>query len=244
MKNAKGLTWLEAIAVVAMLLLLVALLLPAAGRARFRSGPVCGGNLAGIGKALTVYAGEYDGRLPVFSDAEKCQWLSDESPQILSVVVGSAASSDATKIFYCPQDTHQDPNQLSNWNGIIVTGYVFLNDRGPDAKNMPQNFPPQIPPVNYISTLNLGAGPADQILGVDWIVSNSRVPAKVNSSSIRRPGSPITTYSTSHVTGDSPSGANVLSVDGSVQWRKFNPAKAGAIKQPGSASAYFWIPSE
>jgi len=61
----KGFTLVELLVVIAIIALLMGILMPALSRVRqvaFRM--VCGTNLSGIGKAMLIYAGDYDDELP------------------------------------------------------------------------------------------------------------------------------------------------------------------------------------
>jgi prepilin-type N-terminal cleavage/methylation domain-containing protein len=61
----KGFTLVELLVVIAIIALLMGILMPALARVRqiaFRM--VCGTNLSGIGKAMLIYAGDYDDELP------------------------------------------------------------------------------------------------------------------------------------------------------------------------------------
>lgn len=59
-----GLVLWEVLFVVVLLLFLVGVILPALSRVKSTSHPVCGTNLSGLGKAMLIYAHDYDGRLP------------------------------------------------------------------------------------------------------------------------------------------------------------------------------------
>jgi prepilin-type N-terminal cleavage/methylation domain-containing protein len=65
MKKTKGFTLVELLVVIAIIALLMGILMPALARVRaiaFRM--VCGTNLSGIGKAMLIYANDYDNELP------------------------------------------------------------------------------------------------------------------------------------------------------------------------------------
>ncbi len=65
MKKTKGFTLVELLVVIAIIALLMGILMPALARVRaiaFRM--VCGTNLSGIGKAMLIYANDYDDELP------------------------------------------------------------------------------------------------------------------------------------------------------------------------------------
>jgi prepilin-type N-terminal cleavage/methylation domain-containing protein len=65
MKKKKGFTLVELLVVIAIIALLMGILMPALARVRqmaFRM--ICGTNLSGIGKAMLIYAGDYEDELP------------------------------------------------------------------------------------------------------------------------------------------------------------------------------------
>ena len=64
-KKKKGFTLVELLVVIAIIALLMGILMPALARVRqiaFRM--VCGSNLSGIGRAMLIYANDYDSKLP------------------------------------------------------------------------------------------------------------------------------------------------------------------------------------
>jgi prepilin-type N-terminal cleavage/methylation domain-containing protein len=61
----KGFTLVELLVVIAVIALLMGILMPALSRARqLAYRVVCGANLSGVGKAMLVYANDYDDKLP------------------------------------------------------------------------------------------------------------------------------------------------------------------------------------
>jgi len=65
MRKKKGFTLVELLVVIAIIALLMGILMPALAKVRqiaFRM--VCGTNLSGIGKAMLIYAGDYDDEIP------------------------------------------------------------------------------------------------------------------------------------------------------------------------------------
>ena len=73
----KGFTLVELLVVIAIIALLMGILMPALARVRqiaFRM--VCGTNLSGIGKAMLIYANDYDDELPVAGNSDT-KWGSD-----------------------------------------------------------------------------------------------------------------------------------------------------------------------
>jgi len=256
MHTRKALTNLDMLVLIFLIILAVALLLPAIGRSKGGGDTRCATNLSGIGKALNIYASQYDDHLPIFSTPSNAQWLCDESPQFASTLLNlNATSPTPLKMLYCPSNASQHPEIMSNWNNTSVWGYLILNDRGSDAKNMPQDPPTRAPPetepadrsgrsLYYASKLNSRYF-AETTLAADWIVSSTTNPAaNTGNPNIKRPGPPNLTFNSSHtVQRNAAAGGNVLTLDSSVHWRTFSPATATPIKQPGPVPVYFWIPA-
>jgi prepilin-type N-terminal cleavage/methylation domain-containing protein len=77
----KGFTLVELLVVIAIIAMLLAILMPALGRVRglaYRL--MCGTNLGGIGKAMSVYANDYQEQYPVRSGATNLKWDYKNSP--------------------------------------------------------------------------------------------------------------------------------------------------------------------
>ena len=75
MEKKKGFTLVELLVVIAIIALLMGILMPALSRVRqiaFRM--VCGSNLSGIGKAMLIYANDYEDELPR-SGGRNCNWV-------------------------------------------------------------------------------------------------------------------------------------------------------------------------
>jgi len=251
----KAMTLFEFLIVVIVIVALALILMPSlssTGRVSHRT--VCATNLKSIGSVLAIYADGSQDHLPIFPATKNLQWLCDESHAFFTTAVGIAQASTAQSIqtegirkwFYCPDNTTQDHPTLESWNAITITGYIFFNNRGKDATSMPQIFPkrpPEAPALQYHDQLMATENPTDTELAADWIISNSDDSAKATFTKIDRPGSPPLQFSTSHLNGKKPSGANILAFDCHVAWRPFTPAKATPIKQPGPSPAYFWLPN-
>ena len=76
-----GFTLVELLTVVAIIALLVALLMPAIGRAREAAqGAVCRSNLRQIGQALYAYTGDHHGLFPFFGEPEDFGWPPSDHP--------------------------------------------------------------------------------------------------------------------------------------------------------------------
>jgi competence protein ComGC len=65
MKNRRGLTLIETIVIIVIILFLLAIFMPPLGKVKpIAQRVICGTNLKGIGTALSVYADDYDGSYP------------------------------------------------------------------------------------------------------------------------------------------------------------------------------------
>lgn len=248
MMKRKGFTLLEAIVVTAVA---AAVLLPALARARSNARrTVCATNLKTIGMTYAIYAADYNDELPpTGKGAGDLQWLCDQTQSTSDVLAapssGAAAlkPADMQRILYCPQNENQNPEAIIKWGDISVWGYAATNDRGPDAKSMPTDFPKRNPPLAYHAKFSATANPSQQELAFDWIITDH--PDKADfSKPITRNGKPNLTFTTSHLNGKTPAGANILAFDGHVEWRSFNANNGVAIKQSGGANPpYFWLPN-
>ena len=104
----KGFTLVELLVVIAIIALLMGILMPALARVRqvaFRM--VCGTNLSGIGKAMLIYANDYDDELPRAGGRNSTwsgripQWLADNRFTAYSLSAdGSGGAATITSSFY------------------------------------------------------------------------------------------------------------------------------------------------
>jgi prepilin-type processing-associated H-X9-DG protein len=110
MMKRKGFTWLEAVAVIAILLIVAAILFPIFARSgEHAHNPSCQSNLKHIALGFKQYIQDYNERYPIAKNsssglANSDNWAGQLAPYLKS-----------TQVFQCPQDTSATDNQKSNY---------------------------------------------------------------------------------------------------------------------------------
>jgi len=267
MKRRYGFTLVELLVVIAIIAVLIAILLPALGRARESAKKAqCGANLAADGKALAVYATANNDTLPN-GGASGGSWYWDVAPSVAQLMLDSVASQNnlrgdgARRLFYCPSNPAQNADGLWNFAlpGYRVLGYDYMGKRaGTFATSMKlvgtagNASARRVPPLGYYSRFQSceSGMPGRTDLMLDTILSNNKnfpvVYTGQNFTSIQ--GGYAVPHTTSHMDrGGKPQGANVLSFDGHVEWRPFNPTTtfvAGTgTADPPAGGPFFWFPA-
>jgi len=152
----KGFTLVELLVVIAIIALLMGILMPALSRVRqvaFRM--VCGTNLSGIGKAMLIYANDYDDELPRAGGRNGVwgrlkDWRADNRfpAYDLNATDGSGGRATITSSFYllvkyaevtpksfvCKSDSGTTEFKPSEYNAGDRE-LIDLWDFGPEAKN-------------------------------------------------------------------------------------------------------------
>jgi len=206
----------------------------------------CAVNLKSIGIAFAIYATQYPDPVTILAAAD-ATWLCDEEKPAAGSATGALATLpagtpsspgfDVKKLLYCPSNARQNPGKL--WP-MGVWGYASLYDRGSAAVGMPV-FPKRLGvPLSYVKPE--GQDP-EQMLLLDWIVSDKGSVGGANFTTVERMGARAGIYGTSHMSGGVPAGAYVLYGDGHVAWWQFAETKAVAIKQGGVGEAFMWVPN-
>lgn len=172
----------------------------------------CRANLRQIGIALESYAKDNHGLLPDCTPANPefhgAVWPWDMSVNLVSDLESRGAKR---QFLYCPSnemnnDRHWDFPRYSGGHTRVL-GYVFLLS---GVRDVPPDF----------ARLNLnGDGlrkPQDLELAVDATVSQGGDYMHIRGLSVDR---------TSHVSGEQPTGGNILFEDGQATWRPFKQMK-------------------
>ena len=139
MKRQKGFTLIELLVVIAIIALLVSILLPSLNRAReLAKRAVCATNLNGLGKALVLYGGTSDDRMPSLTDdATSGNWVSAPAQAADMAALFAAENCNANgwyllieegfvgeKGFKCPSDgawagiEDKDDKGFSGWDSF------------------------------------------------------------------------------------------------------------------------------
>jgi prepilin-type N-terminal cleavage/methylation domain-containing protein len=152
----KGFTLVELLVVIAIIALLMGILMPALARVRqiaYRL--ICGTNLSGIGKAMLIYAGDYEDELPRAGGRNSVwssripNWLADNRFTAYSLSAdGGGGQATITSSFYllvkyaevtpksfiCKSDSGTTEFKPSEYNAGDRE-LIDLWDFGPEAKN-------------------------------------------------------------------------------------------------------------
>jgi prepilin-type N-terminal cleavage/methylation domain-containing protein len=124
--TTRGFTLIELLVVIAIIALLMAILLPALHRVKAQARrSKCASNLRQLVYALSVYAAEYSGKLPVRGLG---MWLWDMDNGVVDFILESGATRET---FYCPDNKQQKIHADKYWHyhgGYHVTGYFWMLD--------------------------------------------------------------------------------------------------------------------
>jgi prepilin-type processing-associated H-X9-DG protein len=242
----RGLTVFQALvavlAVAVVIALLIGILLPSLGG----HGPParrtrCMANLKLQGTAFFIYSSEFGGKWPSSTSGAALTSLCQQTPEtrdaFAGAMLGISGMTGATvqKVFYCPINAAQDPAKLWDAGGVSTWGYVWMNDRGTAGTALPATIPARTVPLQYVANLDKVRSTGGVMLALDVIVTDTDV-APLNFT----PKGVAVDFGTNHPGTNQSCSANVVFVDGHVENRKFAPAAAVALKQPGGG--YFWFP--
>jgi prepilin-type N-terminal cleavage/methylation domain-containing protein/prepilin-type processing-associated H-X9-DG protein len=201
--QSRGFTLIELIVVIAIIAILAAMLLPAIQKAKEKSRrAVCLSNLRQLGSALSIYANENEGWLPMHPGAVG-PWLWDLPIATRDAIVHAGAQRH---IFYCPSGSIQDTDELWNFGGYCVTGYFWLVQRY-------RPFPP-LRGKRYQTKID-GDNPTKTEIVIDAVISQGRDFTEIWGGW----GEP---HRTSHLDDYKPAGGNILFLDGHAKWRHFD----------------------
>jgi prepilin-type N-terminal cleavage/methylation domain-containing protein len=266
MKRIRAFTLIELLVVVAIVALLVAILIPALGRVREQAKrTTCATNIRAQGSSISLYAAGNNDRLPwTWNGAGNSNWLWDEPREFSETVLNllpnqrnNMSKISLRKMFYCPTNQDQNIDGLWSFSSSSVLGYSYFNARSgtfgmsqnPTLASVVQGQGGRNPPITFKDKYTNNQFGSQVELILDAILSNG-----TNFNTIapgfwdRIQGGFPTPHYSSHLAKGRPTGANVLTFDNSVTWKKYTPPQAQkGSKWVGSGGGlsggpYFWVP--
>ena len=245
--KAKGFTLVELLVVIAIIALLMGILMPALSRVRqlaFRL--TCGTNLSGLGKAMLVYANDYEDELPRAGGKEAVwgptnNWMATDRHTAFGAGAHRGGTGKATisscfyllvkyaevtpKSFVCKGDAGTTEFKLSEVPGGVPTTFELIDawDFGPPEESWKHNsYAYHIPFGLYALTTSGEPGLAVAADRNPWIISPAGNPLPIAEF---RPGIPPWNASNEKVRNGNAlahqsDGQNVLFLDSHVEFEK------------------------
>lgn len=243
----RAFTLIELLVVVAIIALLIAILLPSLAKAReMTKRTTCAANLKAQGTSCAIYAASFNDLLPNDgSTAAGIGWLWDEydfwGDQLLQVNPANFTNGNSNsmtnmslrKLFYCPSNTGQNVDGLWTYNSVRVMGYAYFNDRSgmTDLISFNKTRPN---PQSYLKKFSTTPRSSTTELAFDAIIQSGD-----GGSYTSVKGGFAVPHTTSHISGSTPTGQNVMSCDAHVEWRTFKEVNAVWAIVPGFP--HFWL---
>lgn len=165
-KNTKAFTLVELLTVVGVIAILAALLLPAVNKAVGSARAIKSlANLSSISKAILLYAGDNDMRLPTLTDRvpwQKLYWTDQIKPYIGDRTYDLSNNQDLwyrPKIYENPYYTRENQHQITGDYGANRNVIVYIDGNNPSFPTAAVDLT-QIPnPAGTVMVANSGRDP-------------------------------------------------------------------------------------
>jgi prepilin-type N-terminal cleavage/methylation domain-containing protein len=249
MRRHRGFTLIELLIVIGIIGVLVGLLFPVVSSARESARKAtCAQNLRQLGAALIAYGADNERKLPMHPGNGN-NWLWDLTYGTRNAVMKSGAVRNS---FYCPSGDLQNNDELWNFqgptSGWLVGGYWWLTQRVPppgmgprtQLENRAFQFS-NYDPVRDVHRLGLRTSfeqprAAELELVTDSTISQGSPPNRKFSGVYG--GFP--SHRSNHLKrGFAADGANILLMDGRVEWRQWKEPSQGAQTPPNQMNIRF-----
>lgn len=226
-------TLIELLAVIAIIGILAAILIPVVGVVREKARrSSCQSNLRQIGVACHLYALEHDGKLPEVSSGG---WPWDVDREVIDLYLDYAG--EERMMFYCPSGPQEQVDALwDEYGAYRVTFYVFLFQGAPRVLDIFTNSKLEEPdPFEYPAGTWHNPSMSQRELAADVLITNDFKDFKAKSGVIDG-----FRYSNHMEDERLASGGNVLFLDGSVRWRALGDMKSINKRRVKGAPYFFW----